>query len=508
MTRLAGPLRLEGEAATLRLAEDLAAILKPGDCLCLDGDLGAGKTTLARALIRAVAGSPALEVPSPTFTLVQSYETDRLTIHHFDLYRLAGPDELFEIGFDDALRGGVALVEWPERGDGEIPEDALWVRLSIADDPDSREVVIEGLPANLGERLNRSLAVRSLLDRSGLEEATRHWLQGDASSRSYERILTKDRSLVLMNWPEPPRGAPLADGRSYAEVAHIQSSLTSFLAISRTLNERGFVAPQCIAADPANRLLLLSDLGADGIIRDGRPVPERYIAAAELLADLHAETWPETVDLGDCFADGVHQRHAVPPYDREALSVELGLCLDWWFPYAAGRPANEEERQEFWQAWSPLLDRLETAQKSWTLRDFHSPNLLWQEDGEGRRRLGLIDLQDTVFGPAAYDLASLVCDARIDMDAALQQEMLESYFAQHARQGAMLDRSKFMHAYCISVTQRNTKILGGFARLAHRDGKTAYLKHVPRILSYLDTIMQEPILAGLALWYERRLPRP
>ena len=279
MTRLAGPLRLEGEAATLRLAEDLAAILKPGDCLCLDGDLGAGKTTLARALIRAVADSPALEVPSPTFTLVQSYETDRLTIHHFDLYRLAGPDELFEIGFDDALRGGVALVEWPERGDEEIPEDALWVRLSIADDPNSREVVIEGLPAKWSERLNRSLAVRSLLDGSGLEEATRHWLQGDASSRSYERILTKDRSLVLMNWPEPPRGAPLADGRSYAEVAHIQSSLTSFLAISRTLNERGFVAPQCIAADPASRLLLLSDLGAEGIARDGRPVPERYIAA-------------------------------------------------------------------------------------------------------------------------------------------------------------------------------------------------------------------------------------
>ncbi|MCC6983057.1 MAG: tRNA (adenosine(37)-N6)-threonylcarbamoyltransferase complex ATPase subunit type 1 TsaE [Bauldia sp.] len=125
-------LDLPDESATARLGAALARRLRPGDAVLLSGDLGAGKTSLARAILRAAANDPALEVPSPTFTLVQAYELPVLTISHFDLYRLADPAELREIGFDDALGLGAVLVEWPERAPAGMPREALAIRLSLA----------------------------------------------------------------------------------------------------------------------------------------------------------------------------------------------------------------------------------------------------------------------------------------------------------------------------------------------------------------------------------------
>jgi tRNA threonylcarbamoyl adenosine modification protein YjeE len=113
--------------ATVRFAEDVSLALQQGDCLCLSGDLGAGKSTFARALIRAIADDPDLEAPSPTFTLVQSYEL-RLPVAHMDLYRLGSPDELDELGLDDALGEGVALIEWPEKALELLPEDRVMIR--------------------------------------------------------------------------------------------------------------------------------------------------------------------------------------------------------------------------------------------------------------------------------------------------------------------------------------------------------------------------------------------
>ena len=123
---------LPDERATARLGADLALALRAGDVLALEGDLGAGKTTLARGLIRALAGDAQLEVPSPTFTLVQAYE-GRIPVHHFDLYRLSSAAELDELGFDDAIAQGAALVEWPDRAEGRLPESAIHVELTHRD---------------------------------------------------------------------------------------------------------------------------------------------------------------------------------------------------------------------------------------------------------------------------------------------------------------------------------------------------------------------------------------
>jgi len=125
-----GDFRLDDEAATAALGARIAPILSPGDAVCLFGPLGAGKSTLARGLIRALT-SGGEDVPSPTFTLVQSYEGSGLTIAHFDLYRLKSAAEAFELGLDEALDVGCAIIEWPERLEGTLPESRLDIELSI-----------------------------------------------------------------------------------------------------------------------------------------------------------------------------------------------------------------------------------------------------------------------------------------------------------------------------------------------------------------------------------------
>lgn len=135
-------LSLPDEAATERLGTTLAARLRPRDLVALEGGLGAGKTTLARAILRAAAGDPGLIVPSPTFTLVEVYETPHGSFWHFDLYRLEAPEQVFELGWEEARADGVALVEWAERLGGLLPHDRLTVRLAI--EGEGRRAILEG----------------------------------------------------------------------------------------------------------------------------------------------------------------------------------------------------------------------------------------------------------------------------------------------------------------------------------------------------------------------------
>jgi len=137
-------------AATEALAGRIAALLQPGDAVLLEGPLGAGKSALARALLRSLQSNPALEVPSPSYTLVQSYDAPIGPVHHFDLWRLDGPEAVTELGWDDA-QDGIVLVEWPDRLGFLRPSDALTVTLSLSDG-DARRAELTGWPGRL-ERL-------------------------------------------------------------------------------------------------------------------------------------------------------------------------------------------------------------------------------------------------------------------------------------------------------------------------------------------------------------------
>jgi tRNA threonylcarbamoyl adenosine modification protein YjeE len=478
-------LYLPDENASSILGEDLAAMLRPGDVLALHGDLGMGKTTLARAIIRGLHGDPDLDVPSPTFTLVQAYQA-RFQIHHFDLYRLASPDEFEELGVHETIPDGVVLVEWPERAEDRLPGDAVTVVLS--EHGSGRHAHITG-PADFMARLDRSLAIRAFLDRSGYAGAARAYLVGDASARAYETIsLEQAAPVILMNAPRPPSGPAVRDGKPYAQIAHISESVVPFVAIARALRDKGFCAPEVYASDFERGLLLIENLGSEGVLdAGGQPIGERYLAAAELLAGIHRHEWSPRIDV----APGVG--HTIPPFDRDALSIESALLVDWYLPHIAGRPATDAERAAFSQAWGAVFDTLDRCEKSILLRDVHSPNIIWREDRSGSDRIGLIDFQDAMIGPSAYDVASLALDARVTIPSELENAIVEAYVAARQAQGGF-DRQAFETAYAITAAQRNTKILGIFVRLDVRDGKPGYLKHLPRIRSYVARAIEHPAL--------------
>src|SRR5713226_7500257 len=172
---------LPDEEATQRFATDIAAALEPGDLLTLSGDLGAGKTTFARAMIRHLSGDPDLAVPSPTFTLMQAYDLPRGPLVHADLYRLNGPGELAELGFDDLPKGAIVLLEWPDRAAGFLPPDRLDIAFTLEPKagPEHRKARITGYGA-FATRTDRIPIVRRFLDSSGYGLAERRRIQGDA----------------------------------------------------------------------------------------------------------------------------------------------------------------------------------------------------------------------------------------------------------------------------------------------------------------------------------------
>jgi N-acetylmuramate 1-kinase len=488
------PLRIDlpDEAATARLGEDLAACLVPGDLVALSGDLGTGKTSLARSAIRALSGNPALDIPSPTFTLVQAYE-GRLPVLHVDLYRIASAGEVDELGIDEGLVGGAVLVEWPERGGSALPRPAI--QIALAENGAGRAATIEGEEAAVA-RLARSLAIRAFLDKSGAADAKRSHLTGDASARAYELVEQPGVPVrILMNSPRRPDGPPIRDGLPYSRLAHLAETVVPFVAIDAVLREKGFTAPRIDAADLDAGLLLIEHLGSEGLLdAEGRPVAERYVEAGKLLARLHATDWPSRIALGDGHV------HEVPAYDRRAFAIETELVLDWYFPHAVGRQASPEERRAFTAAWDAALARIADVEKSLVLRDYHSPNVIWRAGETGDARIGLIDFQDAVIGPAAYDVASLAMDARVTVAPELERAIVDGYRA--ARQAAgPFDADSFERAYAVMAAQRSTKILGIFVRLDRRDGKPAYLRHLPRIRAYLARAFAHPALAEVAAFF-------
>src|ERR1700691_601783 len=163
---------LANEEATRRFMMDVAAALEPGDLVTLSGDLGAGKTTFARALIRFLAGDETVEVPSPTFTFMQSYGLPRFSLVHSDLYRISGAADLAELGFDDLPEGAVVLLEWPDRAAGLLPADHFDISFTLAPalGDEGRTIRVTGYGRFAG-RAERIPLIRNFLEESGYATA-------------------------------------------------------------------------------------------------------------------------------------------------------------------------------------------------------------------------------------------------------------------------------------------------------------------------------------------------
>ena len=495
-------LTLADETATAHLMADLALLISPGDVITLSGDLGAGKTAAARAMIRYLASDDTLEVPSPTFTLAQAYDLPPFPLVHADLYRISDPSELEEIGLSPLPEATVVLIEWPERAPEALPKDRIDIALRPALVSTARAAEVTGY-GKAAAQVARLKTLRQFLNEAGYADATRQRMVGDASTRSYARLVRDDGVVILMNSPRRPDGPPVYEGKSYSAVVHLAEDVKPFVAIAGGLRERGFSTPVIHHTDLDNGFLITEDFGSAGFVEGdpARPIVERYHAVADMLAALHRVALPFILPL----APGL--TYAIPTFDTDALLVEAGLMLEWYLPDRGVEPTNKM-RDEFVTMWRDLLGKPAAAARTWVIRDFHSPNLIWLDERSGIAKVGIIDFQDAVLGPAAYDLVSLAQDARIDVPEQLELALLVRYIKARRAADDTFDPAGFAALYAIMSAQRNTRLLGTFARLNRRDGKPQYLRHQPRLWTYLNRSLAHPLLAPVRAWYSAHVPPP
>ncbi len=494
---------LHDETAIAELAADIASLAGPGDLVTLSGGLGAGKTALARAVIRLLAGDQTLEVPSPAFTLMQSYDGLNFSILHADFYRIESPGELVEQGFEEAGDGALVLVEWPDRADDFLGADRLDIALALDLDrgPEYRAVTLTGNGSFAG-RLAHARSVHDLLNNSGWHDAKREFMQGDASTRSYERLSKPGgQTAILMSSPPRPDGPPIRYGKSYSAIAKLAENIRPFIAVGRGLRAEGLSAPEIFAFDIEAGLAIIEDLGSEPIADEGGLIEERYAMALAALAHLHGASLADSLPLDD------GDTYRIPAYDIDALSIEVELLLDWYAPYIACVQLFSSAKATFVNLWRQAVQDIVSQRPGWTLRDFHSPNLLWLAAREGIAKVGILDFQDCVLGHPAYDVVSLLQDARVDIPEEQELTLLAYYARLRRTADPSFDIGEFLRAYAILGAQRATKILGIFARLDERDRKPQYLAHLPRVEKYLCRNLRHPALEELKQWYEEQLPK-
>lgn len=494
-----------------RVAELIALKVQAGDVIALVGDLGAGKTTFARALIQAALADPTHDVPSPTFALLQSYQTARGPLHHIDLYRVNDVSEIAELGLEDLTQTGALIIEWPDRLTEALTDNTLNIEITDGDTPDTRTLSLTP-SATWTARLERTKALFEFLSEQITWQAAGFThLQGDASTRSYARLVGGPSPALLMDSPPKADGPVIRDGKSYSELAALAEDVRPFVAVANALKELNLAAPKIFAADLDQGILLLEDFGDLAFAKAlaaNHDQEELWRAAVDVLLHLRRDIADHTWT----FSDDTHYR--LPAFTANIMQMECALLLDWYWPHVKGQPAPDEVRREFDDATSPIFKRIGSSNHNWVLRDYHSPNLIWRPEKSGLARVGVIDFQDALRGPAEYDLVSLLQDARIDVAPDLEKALLDHYLAKLREMSndgdideidaADLDETRLR--YHALGAQRATKILGIFARLAQRDGKPGYLQHIPRIWGYLERNLAHPDLADLKNWFDRHFP--
>ena len=306
------------------------------------------------------------------------------------------------------------------------------------------------------------------LARHGWAGAEIRPLAGDASFRRYFRVHLDGRTAVLMD--APPE----------------HEDVGPFLTVVGHLLDRGLSPPRPLAIDRARGLLLLEDFGDDRVAPLLQRAPERereiYDVAVDILARIAAQPAPD--DLA--------------PYDDAAMAREVALFTDWYVP-AFGLEVAEDSFLPAWrEAWRDVL-RIVEDNPVLVLRDYHADNLMVLPR---RDDLGLLDFQDALAGHPAYDLVSLLQDARRDVAPALEEAMIDRY----AEAANVADRATFRAHYEVLGAQRNTKILGIFTRLWKRDNKPHYPSMHPRIWGYLERNLAHPALAPVRAWFDANVP--
>jgi aminoglycoside/choline kinase family phosphotransferase len=355
---------------------------------------------------------------------------------------------------------------------------------------------------------DRAAIKTAFLAAHGLGDAARHALAGDASTRSYERLTTPDgRSLIFMDQPPAAEAAPCppdatAEQRraaGYNAMARLAAgSVDAFVACAAWLKAQGLSAPAILAADPAQGLAVLEDLG-DGLyaalIADGADEAQLYDAAIDALVALHHAAPPAVLEGGG-------SSWPLLKYDGLALATAHDLFIGWWDKLVPALAFTDAARAEWETIWAPIRERGEAGASVFCHRDYHAENLIWLPDRSGPARVGLLDFQDAVLAHPVWDLSMLLHDARRDVSPERETASLERYLAARPE----LDREQFLSDYAALGALNIVRILGVFARLTVRDGKPRYATLTPRMWGYLDTLLARPDMAPLKSWMDRYAP--
>ena len=316
------------------------------------------------------------------------------------------------------------------------------------------------------ERLNAS---NTFLINAGWHTAQRKTVAGDASNRRYDRLTNTDGETVIL------MDAPSDKGED----------VRPFVSIANHLRKVGLSAPKILAQDTDNGFLLIEDLGDDLFARilesNAGLEHQLYTAAIDVLTHLHHAPCP-----------------ALKPYDADVMTDMAALAYVWY-----AREISDEKSTTFKAAFHTLIAPLDGAPRVLIQRDYHAENLLWLPNRDGVARVGLLDFQDAMTGHAAYDLVSVLQDARRDVSAEIEAEMKAHYVATNG-----LDATDFDTAYAILGLQRNLRILGVFARLCMRDGKAHYVDLIPRVWGHIQTNLKHPALSEITTIVNADLPAP
>jgi len=320
---------------------------------------------------------------------------------------------------------------------------------------------------------NRSLLLTAFIKSNGWADATRVTVAGDASNRRYERLTALDNSTVIL------MDAP----------ADKDEDVRPFIAIAEHLRSISLSAPQILHRDVENGFLLIEDLGDDlfkrVIARDPAFEVPLYEASVDVLTALHAAPMPP-----------------LAPYDTATMTNFAARAYEYYlFGLTGAKDTPEQARFE--QLMAELLAPLEAMPQVLIQRDYHAENLLWLPDRTGAARVGLLDFQDAMSGHAAYDLVSVLQDARRDVPPAIEAAMIGRYLEQNPQ-----NSDAFRAAYAVLGVQRNLRIVGAFAKLCIEVGKPRYIDLIPRVWEFVERNLAHPALAPVADHIRTTLPAP
>jgi aminoglycoside/choline kinase family phosphotransferase len=329
---------------------------------------------------------------------------------------------------------------------------------------------------------SRAEARRCFVDTTDWRGRAIATLAADASFRCYYRVAGVP-SAVLMDAPP----------------AH--EDVHPFMALTGYLRGLGLSAPEIYAADIQNGFLLLEDMGDMRVSQRllARPEEDRalYEQAIDILAHVQAAGPVERLPVAGA------EPYDVPPYDMAALEREVALLPEWFVEQGLETRLKDEDHARYMALWRPLLDQVAPARRCVVLRDYHVDNLMCLPGRLHMAGLGLLDYQDALLGHPAYDLVSLLEDARRDVPKALRAAMLNRYL----EVGGAADIATLKHHFNILGAQRNAKIIGIFARLSRRDGKHGYLGMIPRVWRLLEEDLDRLGAGGLTAWLNDHAPR-